>query len=96
MYSDCLDVADCVGQTTCVTIDDAGMNPADGFCTTAPCTDPGTDCNPSPGGTAEPICIEISVGGNPAMGCALDCSAGKTCPNGMLCYTLPGSGDVCA
>jgi hypothetical protein len=93
MYSACLDVSMCVGQNACFTITE-GMDVVDGFCTTVPCSDP-TNCNPSPGGTATPVCAEMLVGGSPTTGCALDCSQGKTCPAGMQCYTL-ATGEVCA
>jgi hypothetical protein len=93
MYSACLDAAMCVGQTTCFTIME-GVDIVDGFCTTAPCVDPEMDCDPSPGGTSTPVCHEMMVGTRPTMGCALDCSAGKTCPAGMECYTL-AMGQLC-
>ncbi len=42
------------------------------------------DCfAPPTTGTAEVICAEILADGG--MGCALDCSGGKTCPDGMVC-----------
>jgi hypothetical protein len=93
MYSACLSPAMCVGQTTCFTITE-GMDVVDGFCTSAPCTDAGIDCDASPGGSATPICFDMLVGGMETMGCALDCSSGKTCPAGMQCYTL-ATGEIC-
>lgn len=87
MYSHCLDVAACVGLTTCFTVSE-GTDEVDGFCTRAPCVDPTTDCDPSPGGSSTPTCFEMVVAGMSAMGCGLDCSGGKTCPAGMQCYTL--------
>jgi hypothetical protein len=47
------------------------------------------DCfNPPTSGTAEVICADILEGGG--MGCALDCSSGQTCPDGMEC-----AGNIC-
>jgi hypothetical protein len=94
MYSACLDASMCVGQTTCFTITE-GVDVVDGFCTTAPCSDPMLTCDPSPGGTATPICVDLLIGGMPTTGCALDCSSGKTCPAGMQCYNLADA-QVCA
>ena len=93
MYSACLQASTCVGLTTCFTVTE-GNDVVDGFCTRAPCIDPTTDCDPSPGGTSVPICFDMLVGGSPTMGCALDCSGGKTCPGGMQCYSL-ASGQIC-
>jgi hypothetical protein len=51
----------------------------DGFCSIPCAVD--ENCPDSPGGTAEPSCIDISGDG----WCALDCSDDKTCPGGMVC-----------
>jgi hypothetical protein len=88
MYSDCAVITDCVGQNICVVVAD------DGYCSTTPCTDPTMDCDASPGGTATPICAQIMVGMAMSTACALDCSAGKTCPGGMTCSML-GGGMAC-
>ena len=57
-------------------------------CFISDCVD-ACDCFAPPAtGTAEPVCAAILEGGG--MGCALDCSAGKTCPDGMECQT-----DIC-
>ena len=85
MYSDCTDLTDCFGQNLCVVV-----MVGDGFCTTTPCAIPG-DCDPSPGGSAAPACVEVMPG---STACALDCSGGKTCPGGMVCGTL-GASMVC-
>lgn len=95
MYSHCLSTAECVGVNTCVTIFDAEGEPFDGFCTLDNCTDAATDCEPSPGGDVAPVCVEITLNGNPASACALDCVGGKVCPNGMTCYEDDGI-PVCA
>lgn len=96
-YSHCLAGNDCTGGgvTLCFQALDAMMTPIDGFCTTDGCANPAVDCDPSPGGTATPICYPIDVGGTPEQVCALDCSANKTCPTGMECLNFT-SGSVCA
>jgi hypothetical protein len=88
MYSDCVDASACIGLGTCITFLDALNMPMDGFCTNIGCTDPSTDCDPSPGGTALPLCVMIDLAGNPDAVCALDCSGGATCPGGMTCREL--------
>lgn len=79
MYADCLDATTCIGLSTCITFLEM-----DGFCTDLGCTDPTTDCDPSPGGTALPSCMMVG----PDAVCALDCSGGATCPGGMMCREL--------
>ncbi len=95
MYSDCLSTAECVGVNTCVTIFDMAGDPFDGFCTLDNCSDPAMDCDPSPGGDVTPTCVEITLNGSPASACALGCSGGLTCPDGMVCYEDDGI-PVCA
>ncbi|MEM6993955.1 MAG: hypothetical protein AAF721_25810 [Myxococcota bacterium] len=95
MYSDCLTTAECVGVNTCVTIFDNAGAPFDGFCTLDNCSDPLADCDPSPGGDVVASCVEITLNGEPASACALNCAGGKTCPSGMTCYEDDGI-PVCA
>jgi hypothetical protein len=94
MYSHCLAPEQCPGGAVnvCMTI---GDNLA-GFCTNSMCTNPAVDCDPSPGGTAEPMCAPTTLNNQPAQVCALDCSAGKTCPVGMQCWNLEGGVSLCA
>src|SRR5688572_16843957 len=73
MYAHCTGVP-CVGTTYCIT-----ATPDDGFCTND-CESPGVSCDSMPGGTASPICLTVTQG----TVCALDCSAGQTCPGGMI------------
>jgi hypothetical protein len=87
MYAHCTTAAMCVGLNLCVLV-----MPGDGFCSTTPC-DVGM-CDPTPGGTATPICVDVMVGMAMSTACALDCSGGKTCPNGMICGAL-GAAMVC-
>ncbi len=89
MYSHCTSVAQCVGLNICVVV-----AADDGYCSTTPCTDPTTSCVASPGGTAIPACVDVMVGMAMSTACALDCSAGKTCPGGMICAAL-GAAMVC-
>lgn len=89
MYSHCTSVAQCVGLNICVVV-----AVDDGYCSTTPCTDPTTSCAASPGGTAIPTCVDVTVGMAMSTACALDCSAGKTCPGGMTCAAL-GAAMVC-
>jgi hypothetical protein len=95
MYSDCLSAAMCVGLNTCITILDTENMPIDGFCTNNACVAPATDCDVGPGGTAVPFCMMVQLNGRPDTACALDCSGGKTCPGGMMCWEL-GRTSVCA
>lgn len=95
MYSDCLMAAQCVGLNTCVTILDMMDAPIDGFCSNNGCQVPATDCDPTPGGTAVPFCMMVTLNDNPDTACALDCAGGATCPGGMMCWDLGGT-SVCA
>jgi hypothetical protein len=94
MYAHCLAPEQCAGGSinVCITINDGRT----GFCTNSTCTNPAVDCDPSPGGTAEPICYPITINDMPAQSCALDCAGGKTCPGGMQCFALEGGLSVCA
>ena len=93
-YSHCLDAAECMGVNLCIQIQ-MDMMVVDGFCTSYPCANAAVDCDPSPGGTATPICMPVNVNMMDTNACALDCSGGKTCPTGMECLALT-SGSVCA
>jgi hypothetical protein len=93
MYSPCMMAAECVGLTYCATVTDA-MGGMSGYCTNL-CETPAADCDPTPGGTAEPICFPFGEDGGDPMLCALDCSGGQTCPTPMMCYPLTG-GSICA
>jgi hypothetical protein len=90
MYSACLMATECVGQNTCMTINDKT-----GFCTTTGCADPLADCEPSPGGMATPLCYPA-----PSMPgqflCALGCDGGLTCPPPMTCHEGLADGAVCS
>jgi hypothetical protein len=96
MYSPCLTPQEC-GMTPilCITILDAMMNPSDGFCSETGCANPAVDCAASPGGTAIPRCMPVTVNQMALQACALDCSGGKVCPAPMQCYDLDGVGMVC-
>jgi hypothetical protein len=71
---------DCGEEQVCLSYVDENDQFADGHCSQG-CND-AIDCPESPGGTAEPACIETGGGG---FYCALDCENGKTCPLGMEC-----------
>lgn len=85
MYSECMTVGDCIGQTTCVIVPGAEM----GFCSSS-CADPGMDCvaNPGASSTAAPSCVDDGGG---LQVCALACDGGLTCPGGMECLALGGA-----
>jgi hypothetical protein len=89
MYSACADdPAVCGDLPLCIQISDGAGGPVTaGFCTTYPCSNPGTDCDPAPGGTATPACINVDVDGSPETACYLDCAAGD-CPAGMDCIDV--------
>lgn len=95
MYSPCLSPLDCIGLTTCLTATDTSNQPIDAFCTAGSCTSPLAQCDATPGGTAVPICLPIQLGDTMDEVCALDCSAGQTCPTGMECRTL-AAGAICS
>jgi hypothetical protein len=97
MYSPCTTARQC-GFTPilCITIVDMMGNAVDGFCSETGCQNPALDCDPSPGGTATPICVPVSLDGNAEQACALDCSGGKSCPQPMACNNVMGLGMVCA
>ncbi|HWB77080.1 MAG TPA: hypothetical protein VG755_19060 [Nannocystaceae bacterium] len=97
MYSACTDPEECgVVPTLCITIQDAMMNPLAGFCSETGCMNNGTNCDASPGGTATPMCMPVTVNNMADQACALDCSGGKTCPPPMSCRALNGGLMVCA
>ncbi|MEM7154774.1 MAG: hypothetical protein AAF799_18130 [Myxococcota bacterium] len=89
MYSECLTNTDCIGLTSCVLVGGAST----GFCTSAGCKAPASDCAANPGATATaaPACVEDATG---AQVCALACSMDATCPLGMECLAL-GEAMVC-
>lgn len=95
MYSQCGSPVDCIGLTTCLTAVDTSGQPIDAFCTAGACNSPLAQCDPTPGGTAVPICMDVDSGGVMDTVCALDCSQGQTCPAGMNCRTLTG-GSICS
>ncbi|MBX7084406.1 MAG: hypothetical protein K1X88_34690 [Nannocystaceae bacterium] len=97
MYSPCTTAQEC-GFTPilCITIVDMMGNPVDGFCSETGCQNPAVDCDPTPGGTATPICVPVSLDGMDEQACALDCSGGKVCPQPMSCNNVMGLGMVCA
>jgi hypothetical protein len=91
MYSSCAVPADCVGVNLCVTILDPMQVPLGGFCTSPGCANAAVDCVATPGGTATPMCLPLTVNDMPDAACALDCGGGKTCPAGMECIDVTGA-----
>jgi hypothetical protein len=91
MYSTCAVPSDCVDANLCVTILDPMQMPLGGFCTSSGCTNAGVDCLATPGGTATPMCLPLTVNDMPDAACALDCAGGKTCPAGMECIDVTGA-----
>lgn len=91
MYSTCAMPTDCVGVTLCVTIVDPMQVPLGGFCTAPGCANAAVDCIASPGGTATPMCLPLTVNDMPDAACALDCTGGNTCPSGMECLDVTGA-----
>lgn len=89
LYSTCLVAEECDPiPALCITINDADGNPMDGFCSQTGCLNAAVDCVPTPGGTALPACMPITVNDVAESACALDCSGGATCPSPMTCYSL--------
>jgi hypothetical protein len=96
LYSHCLTGRECDPiPALCITINDMNDTPIDGFCSITPCTNAAVDCVPTPGGTALPACMPVTLDGTPTNACALDCSGGATCPAGMTCQNLT-VGMICA
>ncbi|MGH1341899.1 MAG: hypothetical protein ACRBN8_10130 [Nannocystales bacterium] len=95
MYSSCASIVDCIGLTACLTATDTGGQPIDPFCTAGACKSPLAQCDPTPGGTAVPICLPTKTESGMDTVCALDCSQGQECPDGMDCRTL-AAGSICS
>jgi hypothetical protein len=70
----------------CVNIETPELG-QDGFCTDEGCVDPAVDCDPvPPDSDAVSICaVAQDAEANPSSLCAIDCSGGGTCPQGMVC-----------
>jgi Cleaved Adhesin Domain len=78
-YGDCINGGPCDAGLVCLS--DAGMTL--GWCGTLNCADD-VPCQPPPGtGDAPAICAPLDAMTN---ACALDCSMGQTCPDGMVCF----------
>lgn len=82
-YDDCVNVPArvCEPDATCL-VDDVAM-PTIGVCTPTPCAE-ASDCPEVLGGTAPPQCTDLD--GDATTECSLDCSAGQTCPETMVCH----------
>ncbi len=89
LYSHCLIPENCPGLDACATVTMQGeMQPFDGYCTNF--CNSNAECFANTGGTAVPQCnTEMSPY------CELDCSGGKTCPQGMECIPLQGGKELC-
>jgi hypothetical protein len=77
-YGDCLNTPPCDMGLVC-----ASDGASYGWCGTLDCAND-MACEPAPAtGDAPPVCIPINMDMNTI--CALDCSMGQTCPDGMAC-----------
>ncbi len=96
MYSSCRVRREC-GPTPnlCVTIFGLGGVLVGGFCSQVGCSNAAADCDPSPGGTAIPTCVEVNVDGMDDLVCALNCEDGATCPAPMECLDVGIYGRFC-
>lgn len=81
MFSACQASAECVPLDYCVF---PGGEP--GFCTEICPGDGPEGCEPGPGGSASPTCLDVGLPDG-AQVCALDCSEGS-CPGGMRCEEI--------
>jgi hypothetical protein len=91
LYSHCLDNSNCPNLDGCITVMMQGqMVPFDGFCTNICASDAECGNGAGIGGTAVPHCNN-----EPTRYCELDCSGGKTCPQGMECILLVGDAEIC-
>lgn len=97
-YADCLgagnvvDTSGCGGANNCITGGDPVIA---GVCSVTPCVDT-CDCPAAPATGNAPVACDAITGGA-AQFCYLDCSAGQSCPNGMVCFAdlacvWPGEG----
>ena len=84
-FLDCLNdgkKASCTGAEMCIF--DIAADPSVGVCAGLDCADVSECPDAPPGGDAPPACMDVAVpDGNE---CILDCSAGQTCPTGMMCF----------
>jgi hypothetical protein len=88
--------AECEHANQCGELDYCVFPPGEaGYCSDR-CDVPEIDCDPSPGGTAAVVCIDV---GHPsARLCALDCRGDVVCPVGMRCdrvETNEGEKEIC-
>ncbi|MCH9681018.1 MAG: hypothetical protein K0V04_06270 [Deltaproteobacteria bacterium] len=96
MYSSCRMLEECgPAPDLCVTLFGLGGTLLGGFCSQTGCDDPVADCDPSPGGTAVPVCVEVNVEGMDEFVCALDCEDEATCPDPMECVDVGVFGHFC-
>lgn len=97
-YAECLgagnvvDTTGCGGGDNCLTGGDPVIA---GVCSVTPCVDT-CDCPAAPATGNAPIACDAITGGAEQF-CYLDCSAGQSCPNGMICFAdlacvWPGEG----
>jgi hypothetical protein len=71
------------GSTGSIACFGAAENPDASVCMIFGCEDE-CDCfDPPATGTAPVVCADVLAAGG--LGCALDCSNGETCPDGMQC-----------
>ncbi len=78
---DVVDLAGCNGASSCITAGDPVLG---GVCSNSPCVDT-CDCPPAPATGNAPITCDAITNGADNF-CYLDCAAGQTCPNGMVCF----------
>ena len=87
MYAHCYDMFfDNCGAAAPICVNITGE--MDGYCTADGCANPALDCDPAPGGTAQPFCF---AAGGYSM-CGLDCSSGESCATGMVCTIISFDG----
>jgi len=83
IYDDCVNVPPEVCEPDAVCYRDDAAMPTVGVCAPMPCVD-ASDCPLAPEGDAPPQCTDLD--GDMQTECSLDCSAGQTCPDTMVCH----------
>jgi hypothetical protein len=83
-YSHCISDMGCDVRIGTISYCHLAADGSDGVCGSDCREDYGSPCGSVAGGTATPVCLDTDF--IYSQQCALDCTGGKTCPNGMECH----------
>ncbi len=85
-FTPCDSPADCASGVCLLFVSSANQsNVVGGHCTEIDCQNPAADCPAPMGGSADPVCYQVSLDGDLVSVCALDCGGGAQCPAGLSC-----------